>query len=178
MKFPKLFAQNVDKSIQFWSIKVDGPTFYTEYGRVGSDVVTKSEPTTCVGKNEGRKNETTAEQQAIAEAKARWKKKLDSGFYEDITKVSEEKFIQPMLAKSYSDYKDKLKFPVYVSAKLDGLRNIVTKNGLFSRNGKSFVAAPHILFSLATVFGKYPDLYREDDDRNPLSDYLLSLLFR
>lgn len=166
MQLPTLYAQNSDKSSQHWTIKVDGPTFYTEYGRVGSDVVTKSEPTTCVGKNEGKKNETTAEQQAIAEAKSKWKKKLDSGFYEDITKVSEDKFVNLMLAKKYEDFKDKIKFPVYTQFKLDGVRLAVTRHGMFTRNGKEVVSCPHILFSLANVFKEFPDLVLDGEMYN------------
>lgn len=158
MQFPTLYAQNSDKSSQHWTIKVDGPTFYTEYGRVGSDVVTKSEPTTCVGKNEGKKNETSAEQQAIAEAKSKWKKKLDSGFYQNIEDVSKPKFTEVMLAKKYEDYEDKIKFPVYSQCKLDGIRCAISRHGMFTRNGKEIVSCPHILFSLADVFKAFPDL--------------------
>src|SRR6185369_7949795 len=106
----------------------------------------------------GKKNETSAEQQAIAEAKAKWKKKLDSGFYEDMTDVNKPKFTEVMLAKKYEDYEDKIKFPVYTQCKLDGIRCAISRHGMFTRNGKEIVSCPHILFSLADVFKAFPDL--------------------
>jgi DNA ligase-1 len=41
---------------------------------------------------------------------------------------------------------------------LDGIRCIVTKDGMFSRNGKPIISAPHIRESLSEVFEVYPDL--------------------
>jgi DNA ligase-1 len=72
-------------------------------------------------------------------------------------------FIEVMLAKSYNDYKDDIATlleaggVVYCQAKLDGIRAVVTKDGMFSRNGKPILAAPHILEALKSVFLMYPE---------------------
>lgn len=158
MNLPKLYAQNSDGSVQHWTIYYNGPYYWTMYGRVGSDVITESERTICQSKNIGKKNETTASEQASLEAEAKWKKKLESGFHTDIAKVNEVKFVEPMLAKKYEDYEDKIKFPVYTQPKLDGIRCAISRHGMFTRNGKEIVSCPHIFSSLAVVFEQFPDL--------------------
>jgi DNA ligase-1 len=64
---------------------------------------------------------------------------------------------EPMLAKNYDDYKDELKYPIYSQPKLDGIRCVVKKDGMWSRNGKSIVSAPHVLVALKPFFDKFPD---------------------
>lgn len=152
-----LYAANVDGSVQEWSIIVDGDAFHTKYGRVGGQIQI-SEPTVCQPKNVGKANSTTASQQAQIEAQAKWQKKIDSGFYEDLTLVNRPKFIEPMLAHKFEDHKHKMVFPVYVQPKLDGVRCIITRLGMFSRNGKPILGCPHILSCLADVFKNFPDL--------------------
>jgi DNA ligase-1 len=63
-----------------------------------------------------------------------------------------------MLAAKWEDYKDKIQYPIYSQAKLDGIRCIVTKDGMFSRNGKPIISAPHIIDSLRNLFVVNPDL--------------------
>jgi hypothetical protein len=46
----------------------------------------------CSGKNIGKKNETTPEQQALAEAQAMWTKKLELGSYESINDIDNKFF--------------------------------------------------------------------------------------
>ena len=158
MNMPTLYAQNSDGSVQHWTIYYNSDCYWTKYGRVGSTVVTESEPTVCLGKNIGKKNETTAAEQACLEAEAKHLKKIESGFYTDITKVSEAKFVEPMLAKKYEDYEGKIQFPVFVQPKLDGIRCVISRHGMFSRNGKPIVSCPHLISSLAVVFERFPDL--------------------
>lgn len=156
--FETLYAQNSDGSIQHWTIYFGSYSYWTKYGRVGSTVVTESEETVCVAKNIGKSNATNEADQAYLEAEAKWHKKLESGFYTDINKVGEAKFVEPMLAKKYEDYEDKIKFPVFVQPKLDGIRCIITSRGMFTRNGKPIVSCPHLISSLAAVFNQFPDL--------------------
>lgn len=51
----------------------------------------------------------------------------------------------------------KASYPVFVQPKLDGVRCIATKDGLFTRNGKAIVAAPHVEHQLANFFMDNPD---------------------
>jgi DNA ligase-1 len=63
-----------------------------------------------------------------------------------------------MLASKWEDSKDKISYPIFSQPKLDGIRCIVTKDGMFSRNGKPIISAPHIRESLSEVFDVYPDM--------------------
>jgi DNA ligase-1 len=67
------------------------------------------------------------------------------------------KIIEPMLADKFKGWDDKWKF-VYSQPKLDGMRCLATKDGLFSRQGKPIVSCPHIIQALQTTFEVFPDL--------------------
>lgn len=139
-----LYKYSTTGKAQQWQIVVEGDSFYTIEGQVGGKLTT-SLPTICKAKNVGRSNETTPEEQALAEAKAKHQKKLDKGYNEVLT--AEKKFFEPMLAKDYKEAKDlwgKGKVKMYVQPKLDGLRCINQNNELMSRNGKPYVCCPHL----------------------------------
>ena len=156
MKLSMLFARTNTGAIQTWTIEVSGDKYRTHYGQVDGEIQT-TEWTICEGKNAGKKNETSAEEQALKEAKATWKKKKESGYFDNIKDIDNDTFTEPMLAKSYDDYKDELKYPVYSQPKLDGIRCIVKKDGMWSRNGKPIVSAPHVLVALRDFFNKFPN---------------------
>jgi intein/homing endonuclease len=82
-----------------------------------------SEWTVCEPKNVGRANATTANEQAIGEAQAKWDKKVKLGYTTDVTKIdSSTSFVEPMLAKNYDDYRDKMDWEegVFVQNKYNG----------------------------------------------------------
>jgi len=149
-RFPVLFKKTKNGLIQKWIIEVDGNKYRTIEGILDGKM-TESIPIICAGKSIGRSNQTTPEEQAQREAKAKWQKKLDSGYSDDVNNL-EDKFFQVMLAKDYDDYKDKLVFPLYVQPKLDGIRCVAEHDGLWSRNGKSFFSVPHIYEGLSSFF--------------------------
>lgn len=68
-----------------------------------------------------------------------------------------------MLAKSMVDMADKIKSDIdagmeyYVQGKLNGVRMIADKNGLWSRNGNRFYA-PEIWDACVSIFKDFPDL--------------------
>ena len=142
--------------IQQWTIEVDGDKYRTISGQTDG-IKTSTEFTVCEGKNLGKANETSAEEQALKEAQALRKKKLEHGYFEDISHINQQQYFEPMLAKDYNDYADAIKFPVYSQPKLDGIRCIISKNGMYSRNGKEIISAPHIFESLKHIFDMAPD---------------------
>ena len=152
-----LFARTNTGAIQTWIIEAEGNKYRTHYGQLDSDKIQITEWTICDAKNSGKKNATSAEDQATKEAKATWKKKKESGYFENINDIDGIGFTEPMLAKNYDDYKDDLKYPVYSQPKLDGIRCVVKKDGMWSRNGKHIVSAPHVLVALKPFFDKFPD---------------------
>lgn len=144
MTFPILFSRTKLGQIQTWQIIVENDSFYTKEGIKGG-AITDTKKTTCFPKNVGKKNETTAEEQAFLQAQSKWQKKVDSGYFENESDIDKELFFSPMLAHKWNDYKDDIVYPVFSQPKLDGVRCIVDKNGMFSRaGGKPIVSAPHI----------------------------------
>jgi len=137
-----LYKYSTNGKAQQWEIIVDGDKFYTVEGQVDGKLTT-SLPTLCKGKNIGRANETTANEQAIKEAQAKWDKKIAGGYNETLTKGS--KFFEPMLAQKFEkgniDFK---KQRVFVQPKLDGIRCINDAGTLMSRLGKPFTTCPHL----------------------------------
>ena len=157
MKLNTLYKRAVNGKINEWTVEVENNCFRTISG-YNDGVKTTSEWTCCAGKNIGKKNETTPEQQALAEAQAMWTKKLELGSYESIDDIDTPKFFNPMLAHKFEDYKDKITYPVYSQPKLDGIRCIVRADGMWSRNGKKIVSAPHIYEAMKPLFEVNPDL--------------------
>ena len=136
-----------------WLIEIDAiyGKHRTISGQQGGGL-TASEWTQCKPKNVGKSHQTSEAQQAFAEAQAKYQKKLDEGYAVKIEDANSWK--SPMLAYEYSKVTEKkaLCFPVYSQPKLDGMRCIVTKDGMFSRNGKKVLSAPHVRESLQSLF--------------------------
>ena len=154
MKLPTIYKKTKTGKVQEWTIEVKGNQYRTISGHTDGEKIT-NEWTDCDVKNAGRSNATTPEEQAIKEAEAKRKKKLEAGYFESIKDINKTQFFEPMLAHKYEDYD--ISFPLYSQPKLDGIRCIVTKNGMFSRNGKKIISAPHILENLKVFFKQYPN---------------------
>jgi DNA ligase-1 len=104
------------------------------------------------GKNVGRANETTPEEQAEAQADSRWKKQLDRHYRETIEEAQKaaKKSTNPMLAHKWAEKAHKLEEGqrLVVQPKLDGMRCLARKEDgvvyLLSRGGKAIESVPHI----------------------------------
>lgn len=139
-----------------WRMEVEGNKYRTIAGLSEGEKVT-SAWTEVEGKNAGKSNETTAEQQAVLEVESKYKNKLSREYH-----LSPEEakggahFFKPMLAETYKTFiwnED-----VFVQPKLDGMRCIMTKDGMFSRAGKEIFSCPHIVESLSSFFEEDPNL--------------------
>jgi DNA ligase-1 len=157
MKLKTIYKKTKTGATQEWTIEVDGNKYRTHSGQVGG-AITTNEWTVVYGKNVGKANGTTDSEQALKEAEAKRTKKLESGYFEDVNNINEQQYFEPMLAAKWEDYKDKIQYPIYSQPKLDGIRCIVTKDGMFSRNGKPIVSAPHIRKALDKLFKHEPHL--------------------
>jgi len=111
------------------------------------------------GKNAGRANATTDEQQAEKEAEAKWKQKRDRSGYSET--IPTDKPMMPMLAQSHDKHSHKIAYPAYIQPKLDGIRCFIHVDGenvkLVSRTGKEFTSLGHIadaISELVSVMGK------------------------
>ena len=157
MKLNTLYKRATNGKVVEHTIEVENNCFRTISGYTDG-VKTTSEWTCCSGKNIGKKNETTPNEQAMAEAKAMWTKRVELGSFENINDIDNEVYFSPMLAHKWEDYKDKIQYPVYSQPKLDGIRCIVKADGMWSRNGKKIISAPHIYESMKPLFETNPDL--------------------
>jgi ATP-dependent DNA ligase len=155
MKLKTLYKKTSTGAQQEWTISTMGAIITTVYGQTGGAMQTATD-VIKEGKNVGRKNETTREQQAEAEALSQWEKKLKKGYHEDPDaamkgKVSDviEGGIFPMLAAKYSEQAEKIIWPAYVQPKLDGHRMTAvverSKCTLWSRTRKPILSLPHIV---------------------------------
>lgn len=163
---------------QFWEISVQGNMILTRWGQVEGKV---QETTDIIkeGKNTGRANATTPEEQACSEATSLWEKKLKKGYVKDLNSAQAGKTdsiieggIFPMLAQKFSEHGDKLKYPALVQPKFDGHRCIAMidanqKSTLWTRSRKPITSMVHIkneLDRLALPAGTILDgeLYNHD----------------
>jgi ATP-dependent DNA ligase len=166
-KFPVLYKKTSTGSIQFWEIWVNplevSAEIRTKYGKLHTDSPQYTLDVISEGKNIGKKNATTPEQQAEAEAQAKWEKQKKKGYVESIDDAQTDKLddlieggIVPMLAQKFSEHGHKIKLPCYTQPKLDGIRCIaIVKNGactLWSRTRKPITSCPHIVQELEAAF--------------------------
>lgn len=157
---PTLYKLNSNGSTQQWTISVDGNILSATYGQVGGKMQNTHDPV-LEGKNVGKANETTREEQALAEAQSQWEKKQKRGYNVDraaaASGVVDASFVKggadPMLAHSFAKRGKDIKFPACAQPKLDGHRCIAVvgddgKVNLWSRTRKPITGVPHIIAEL------------------------------
>jgi len=159
---PTLFSRTSTGAIQTWQMIVDGNKYYSIAGQQDGKKI-ENEPTVCEGKNIGKKNETSAAEQAESEACAKWDKKIKTGYTTDVKKIDScTAYVEPMLAKSFEDYESKLnwKSGIFVQNKYNGVRCVATLQAgrvvLKSRKGEEWKSVPHINKDLEKFFADHP----------------------
>lgn len=144
--FPTLYKKSKTGEIREWKIWVSSNVYYIEHGYVDG---AKQKDTRLIksGKNIGKANETTPEQQAMSEAEAKFKKQKDKGYVENL-EATEDLVYLPMLAHKFEDKKKYITWPCFAQPKLDGVRCFARViNGevvLTTRNGKRFPHMEHL----------------------------------
>jgi DNA ligase 1 len=144
----KLFKKDSKGKLRFLDISTDGSTIVQVSGVIGGAHVTNVSQ--CEGKNIGRSNETTPEEQAELEAEAKHIKKLKEGYYLTEEEAMNEIVTLPMLAKVFGKEEKKVTYPCYAQPKLDGMRGLGDcKNAtLTSRSGNKIETLGHITSQL------------------------------
>jgi ATP-dependent DNA ligase len=173
--FPWLYQRTNTGAIQQWRISsgaCEEPEnagcgyFEVTYGQINGkqqvsrDVVRK-------GKSLGKKNATTAIEQAAAEAEAKWTKKLNrEGYVEDLERAKrgerDQEGVAPMLAEVVDEINpDKLSYPADEQIKFNGNRVITRRQGgeprLFSRKQKEITSVPHIGVAWKLALDGFPE---------------------
>ena len=150
-----IFSRSSDGKIEQWRIEVEGNKYCTISGQTDGKQTTYKW-TVCSGKNVGRSNETTDEEQAMKEAEAKFKKQLKGNYHRKVEDVDNARFIEPMSAH---EFKKRFKGDftnLYSQPKLDGMRCIVSKDGMFSKKGNPILSAPHIFDAIEPLFNENP----------------------
>lgn len=158
--YSTLYSRTSTGAVQIWFVEQDGHKYRSVSGQKDG-VKTTAEWTEAIGKNVGKTNETTPEQQATSEVENKYKKQLKSGYFEDESEIDGGDTFWPMLAlsKAYKDYRHTLdwKKGIVVQCKYNGERMILRKDGAWSRTGEKFHCVPHIEEAFAPFFAKFPD---------------------
>jgi len=165
-QLPKLYKKTSTGKIQEWIVGVkvvnDGAIIVNNYGQVGGKIQ-ESQELVSEGKNVGKANETTALQQANAQAKGRWEKQLKKGYAKTIEDaqagVTDEVIaggVFPILAHKFAEQGHKIKYPALAQPKLDGHRCTSQRDDteitLWSRTRKPITGLPHLNEAIRKAF--------------------------
>jgi DNA ligase-1 len=177
-KFEILYHLDENGNVRVWWMEQDGDKYRAVSGIRGGKLVT-SEWKLAKAKNVGRANATTAEEQATSEIFSQYTKKRERKYHDSVEETSGgSKIIEPMLADKFKGWDTKWS-SVFTQPKLDGMRCIVTRDGMFSRQGKPIVSVPHIYEALKVLFEEKPDLILDGElynhDLKDNFDELISL---
>lgn len=182
LKMDDIYKRDSKGKERVWRAEVLDNRYRTVSGLVDGKKVT-SDWKIAEGKNEGKKNATTCAEQAIAEAEAQYRDRLTKGYFKSLKDIDKFDKFKPMLAAKYEDLKKPLPWPVNCQPKLDGIRCIATKDGLFTRNGKAITGVPHVWDRLKDMLTENPtfvfdgELYNHKlrDDFNQITSIVRKL---
>jgi DNA ligase-1 len=153
MKLDTLYKRTKTGAIQFWEIEVLNdesfmderfPRIIKTSGQLGTENPIKHIESVKQGKNIGKANETTPNEQAESQARSDWQKKRDEGYksMEDLAdnrgfdvsnlydwlnarlpqfNTDASGNVKPMLATDWNKVKN-ITYPCYIQPKLDGVR--------------------------------------------------------
>ena len=158
MILEKLYALSSNGKIKTWEIEADGDTMIIRSGYIDGRLV---EQTKIIdGKNIGRSNETTPEQQCELECQSKWQKKIDQQYttsLEDVKSYKDQEILLPMLAHRFDKRKKDITYPCYVQPKLNGVRCVYQGGKFMSRTGKEYTTLAHLVPELEQLGIDIPD---------------------
>jgi len=99
MSLATLYKPTSKGKVRQWRVWSEGNIVWVEYGDVDGKLTRKS--SVAKPKNVGKKNETTAQQQAVREALSKWIEQLcREDYHEDVNKAGKQ--LRPQLALDYN----------------------------------------------------------------------------
>lgn len=146
-----IYEENSNIYIQtsYWSSNIDGSLTAKQY----------SSPTLVLGKNTGKKNQTTNLEQALKNLDSLVNRQLSKGYikYDKEDEANQGIVPLPMLAFDYKKQQKqveaKLPTGLFIQPKLDGVRMLFDGTKGWSRQGKLFL--PEVLQHLLTNTNQY-----------------------
>jgi len=162
MTLQTLYHQGRTGKVVEWECWTEGADIVVRHGQIGGKKQISRK--TSVGKNIGKANETTAEEQAELEATAIWTLKLRQKYSLTVDESKEEVFL-PMTAKKFKDpdkpqseWGNRIVYPCAVQPKLDGVRLMAYWDNnrivMGTRGGKEWTAPTHIAEALEKFMPK------------------------
>lgn len=151
MELPKIYKRDVSGGVRVWWAETDDHSSWrTHSGTLNGEVVTSE------WRWAPAKSQANSREQALFEAQASMEKKLKVDYKISIKDIDVERnsFIKPMLAHTYGGWEG----VCYAQPKLDGMRCLANITGLWSRNNRKIISAPHIEAYLKEFFYKNPNI--------------------
>lgn len=122
-RWPVLYVKTAGGSINCWQVWTEGSSVCMRWGQIGGQMQESRTP--AEPKNIGRSNETSAEEQAIKEAEARFKKQKRLKYVDSFEEAQSNVNIKPMRAYTLDEKRQKkLTFPATAQPKFDGCRTM------------------------------------------------------
>lgn len=158
MEFPTLYSRDKAGRMRFWTLGVKDNVITRRWGIIDGKI-TKTEKVIEKGKNQGKANATTPQQQALQEANSLFKKQKDDGYLESRDEADTVVHVFPMLAHKWEERKKHISEPFWVQPKLDGVRMLATRENVLSRTGKPILHLDHIEREIHSILkpGQYLD---------------------
>ena len=155
MKLQRLYKTSSKGATQVIDMEIIGDTYTRTWGQLDGKMQSKS--TTAKGKNIGKANETSPEEQAIIEAKAVWVKKQKANY--SLSPEAPVTVNLPMKVNDYHKHKNKVNFPCFASPKLNGInceyRLVDGELILLSRGGEEYPIPEHQRASVLAAMELY-----------------------
>lgn len=134
-ELPQLYGEASTGKVKVYKVSVvdngDGSfSVLREHGQLDGKLQTDEKKVT-MGKNIGKANETSPKDQAIAEAKSYWQKKLDKNYSEnqEDAETGNKANMLPMLAQPWNKAGHRMPFPALAQIKLNGVRCLAKRTG-------------------------------------------------
>jgi DNA ligase 1 len=154
MNLSKIYKRDVAGGTRVWWAEVgegDNDGYWRSHsGTLNGEIITTE------WKYEEPKRQVNSFQQALFNANAEMNKKLKVDYKTSLDDIDEARnsAIRPMLANDYVGWIG----PCYSQPKLDGMRCLANKDGLWSRSNRKIISTPHIEGALKEFFRYYPDM--------------------
>jgi DNA ligase-1 len=154
MELNKIYKVDVSGNTRVWWAEV-GENELAGYWRTHSGLL-NGEIIISAWKAVELKSQSTLYDQAYFYANSEMKKKLKEDYRESLLNIDETRnsFIRPMLAGTYVGWQR----PCFVQPKLDGIRCLANRDGIWTRTNRQIISTPHVEGILKNFFLKHPQI--------------------
>lgn len=143
----QIYKRDNNGNVRVWQIEQSGTSYRILSGVKGGATVATGwiHPEGKQGRNDF--------QQTEFEIRSAYAHHLKREYFESESEIDAPRFFKPMLARKYETFA-----PGFAQPKLDGVRCVARREGLFTREGQPILGAPHVHEELLPVFASHPDL--------------------